>query len=61
VTFFHGGRKRGNRDHADVKHRSEALNEQPYYSNNWIYDDTVLAWKTVADGVTPGSSAVVVT
>jgi hypothetical protein len=31
-----------------------------YYSNNWMYDTNVLAWKTVAEAVTPGSCAVVI-
>jgi len=27
-----------------------------YYSNNWKWDNATLSWKTVSEGVTPGTA-----
>jgi hypothetical protein len=31
-----------------------------YYSNNWVYDSTAKAWRTMMQGVSPATTAVVI-
>jgi hypothetical protein len=35
-------------------------NSSLYYSNNWVYDTIVQAWKTVQQSLSPGNTAVVI-